>query len=128
VPAVTLDVRNRDLAQGQGCGLGVQAEDHAGGVIQRGHQVPAGLAGTERSAQRLAVHRDHPPGTVGGSSTPLQPAVGRIVQGVRIYLLPNRARERQKAQAPCSPASDLLFNGVSEGIRTPDIQDHNLAL
>ncbi len=30
--------------------------------------------------------------------------------------------------APRRPSTGAAFTGVSEGIRTPDIQDHNLAL
>ena len=36
-------------------------EDYAGGVVQGGQQMPPGLAGCGRSAQGLAVHRDHAP-------------------------------------------------------------------
>jgi hypothetical protein len=43
---------------------------------------------------------------------------------------PRIGREKRREARPLSGSGLLtcINNGVSEGIRTPDIQDHNLAL
>jgi hypothetical protein len=71
-------------------GLGLDADlpqNHAVPVIERGQQVPSGLARRGGSAQCLAVDRDHPPRAGRRCGALLGPGAGRVIQRVSVQVL-----------------------------------------
>ena len=66
-------------------------EDHAAGVLERGQQVPARTVGHARSAQCLAVRRDHAAAAWRRSGALLGPGADRVVQGISVQILQGAA-------------------------------------
>ena len=76
------------------------SQDHAVSVIERGQQMPARTAGHARSAQCLAVHRDHPPRASSRRGALLGPGARRVIEGVSVQVLqgpPERGLARHHA-------------------------------
>ena len=98
VDAVQQGGEHRDLVR---FGLDVDlSQDHAVSVIERGQQMPARTAGHARSAQCLAVDRDHPPRARHRGGALLGPGAGRVIEGVRVQVLqgpPERGLARHHA-------------------------------
>jgi hypothetical protein len=83
------------------------AQDGATGVVEGSQQVLAGFGATGRTAQRLAVHRDDPPGSRPWPGGLLRPGAGQVIESIRVQALqgpPERrlrwhhARDSQHAQ------------------------------